>query len=615
MSAAGDAFDTRLDLAGLAERLGMAESVVSELIAHQYLPWPDPDGLFHPDEIDAAVSAAGGPQALVQASIAIATAPADPMAERMRAGLERLAAWRDEMALEAAQLREQLEDATRALQAADDEKAKLADKLAAKSGPQRDTLVEIALGDDVELFHHDDDVFATVPVNGHMETVKVRSRAFRRWLNSQFYARYKRNAGSEGLNDALLGIEGAAFDRGAAREVHVRLAGHDGRIYLDLGRDDWKVVEIFGNAPSSGPAYGAGHGWRVIEAADAPVRFVRPKGVRGLPVPESGGKLEWLKRYVNVHDADMPMVYAWLAAAFRPVGPYPVLALSSEQGGGKSTVTRVLRALIDPNIASIRSLPREERDLMIAAKNGWVIALDNVSNISPWLADALCRLATGGGFGARTLHTDDEETLFEAQRPQILNGIGELASRPDLADRALVVRLPSIPEDQREPESAFWRDFDDDYPLLLGAILDVVAGALKRLDSVQLELFPRMADFALWAQAAEPDLPVPAGSFMASYTENRSGLTHAAVDDSPFIAGVAAWARETGADWSGTAAELLGLMKVRMGEEHGDLPKSPRGVSVKLRRFAPALRAVGVSIDMDLREPGTGRRLIGVKAE
>ena len=508
-----DTADPRLDHAQLAEQLGMGEAVVRELVAHQFLPWPDPDGLFHPDDIDAAIAEAGGPQGLVQASIAIARAPADPIAAQMRAGLERLADYRDSAAMEAAELREQLEQATQALRAADDEKAKLADKLAAKTGPQRDTLVEIALSEDVELFHWDDDAFACVPVNGHVETVKLRSKAFKRWLNQQYYARYKRTAGGEGIGDALNGVEGAAFDRGVSRQPHVRLAGHDGRIYLDLGRDDWKVVEVFGNGPSSGVDYGAGHGWRVIEAADAPVRFIRPKGVRPLPVPEAGGDLKWLKRFVNVHEADMPMVYAWLVAAFRPTGPYPVLALSSEQGGGKSTVTRVLRALIDPNIASIRSLPREERDLMIAAKNGWVIALDNVSNIPGWLADALCRLATGGGFGARMLHTDDEETLFEAQRPAILNGIGEMTSRPDLADRALVVRLPTIPEDQREPESAFWAEFDTDHPGLLGAVLNAVAGALKRLDSVQLELFPRMADFALWAQAAEPDLPVPKGRF------------------------------------------------------------------------------------------------------
>jgi hypothetical protein len=443
-------------------------------------------------------------------------------------------------------------------------------------------------------------VFATVPVNGHVETVKLRSRAFLLWLNGRYYAETKSTAGGEGLNDAIMTIEGKARADGIERPAHVRLAESGGRIYLDLGRADWRVVEI------------GADGWKVIEAANAPVRFIRPRGVRALPVPEEGGQIKHLTRYVNVKPADMVLVYAWLVAAFRPRGPFPILALSAEQGAGKSTVTRVLRALVDPNAAPIRTLPREEVDLMLAAKNGWVVALDNVSSIPPWLADAICRLATGGGFGARQRYTDDEETLFEAQRPAILNGIGELASRPDLGDRALIVRLPSIPEDEREPESTFWADFEDDWPLLLGAILDAVVGALARIDVTHLERTPRMADFALWAQAAEPGLPVPAGSFMTAYSDNRAGLTQAAVEDDPFIAELEAFAREHG-KWDGTASDLLAAVRARMKDDTANLrgvPKRPNEVGTKIRRYGPALRAAGVLVETDQESASKGGRRI-----
>ena len=62
------------------------------------------------------------------------------------------------------------------------------------------------------------------------------------------------------------------------------------------------------------------------------------------------------------------------------------------------------RALVDPNTAMLRSEPREPRDLMIASKNGWIIALDNLSGIQAWQSDCLCRLSTGGGFSTRTLY-------------------------------------------------------------------------------------------------------------------------------------------------------------------------------------------------------------------
>ncbi len=105
----------------------------------------------------------------------------------------------------------------------------------------------------------------------------------------------------------------------------------------------------------------------------------------------------------------------------------------------------MLRALVDPNAAAIRSEPRDTRDLIIAATNGWVVALDNLSHVSPSLSDDLCRLATGGGFATRELYTDGEETIFDAQRPIILNGIEEVATRGDLLSRTIVVRLRTLP--------------------------------------------------------------------------------------------------------------------------------------------------------------------------
>jgi hypothetical protein len=107
----------------------------------------------------------------------------------------------------------------------------------------------------------------------------------------------------------------------------------------------------------------------------------------------------------------------------------------------------VARRLIDPNGAPLRSEPREIRDIMIAATNGWIVAYDNLSRLPDWLSDALCRLSTGGGFSTRELCSDTDEVLFEAQRPVALNGIEELATRADLLDRAVLVYLPRISDE------------------------------------------------------------------------------------------------------------------------------------------------------------------------
>ena len=72
------------------------------------------------------------------------------------------------------------------------------------------------------------------------------------------------------------------------------------------------------------------------------------------------------------------LLVAWLLGSLRPQGPYPILSISGEQGSAKSTTSRMLRKLIDPNVADLRAAPRDERDLMIGASNSWVLAYDNL---------------------------------------------------------------------------------------------------------------------------------------------------------------------------------------------------------------------------------------------
>ena len=118
------------------------------------------------------------------------------------------------------------------------------------------------------------------------------------------------------------------------------------------------------------------------------------------------------------------------------VGRYP-----ASRDRQKPFSRRSLRALVDPNVAPVRALPRENRELFIAAHNGHMLAFDNLSNLPPWISDALCRLASGGGFAVRRLYSDQDEVLFEAARPIILNGIEDVITRPDFADRAIFLTL------------------------------------------------------------------------------------------------------------------------------------------------------------------------------
>ena len=226
---------------------------------------------------------------------------------------------------------------------------------------------------------------------------------------------------------------------------------------------------------------------------------------------------------------------AWLLAALRHGGPYPLLAVSGEQGSAKTVLSKILRALIDPNAAPVRTAPREERDLFIAASNGHLIAFDNLSDLPAWISDALCRLASGGSFAVRQLYTDRDEVLFQAARPIILNGIEDVITRPDLADRAIFLTLPHVQEERRRAEKEIWRDFALAQPHLFGALMEAATHGLRVLPEVRLEHLPRMADFALWSTACETAF-CPGGGFLHAYKANRRAAIEDMVDADPVAA-------------------------------------------------------------------------------
>ena len=242
---------------------------------------------------------------------------------------------------------------------------------------------------------------------------------------------------------------------------------------------------------------------------------------------------------------------------------------------------------------------------MIAANNSLIVALDNLSHIRTWLSDALCRLSTGGGFSTRTLYENAEETIFDALRPVIINGIGELATRSDLLDRTISLTLPAIPDDRRRTEADLWREFEEARPRILGALLDAVSTALRRVDEVKLVRPPRMADFAQWVVAAEPACPWKPGLFLDAYTDNRACAHELALEASPVAETVRAFAAMDD-EWTGTASELMKILRARAGHDlmkppPKDWPQRPNGLSSTLRRLAPNLRAIGVRIDFHPR--------------
>jgi hypothetical protein len=420
-------------------------------------------------------------------------------------------------------------------------------------------LIQLVHAAGVELFHSGETPYVRVRVGDHCEVLTLRSRAFRNWCRRIYYESQGKAAGSQAVEDALGVLEAKALFAGAEHAAPVRLAEHAGNIYLDLADPLWRAVEI---TPD---------GWQIVK--DPPVRFRRSRGSLPLPEPVKGGTLEDLRQFANVKtDEDWLLLLAWALAAMRPRGPYPCLLLTGEQGTAKSTLGRTLQRLTDPNAGDLRCEPKEPRDLAIAANAAWVVAYDNLSHLPQWLSDALCRLATGGGFSTRQLYTDDEEMIFNAKRPVLLTSIADVVTAPDQLDRSITLQLEQIPEDKRKTEQEFDAAFEAARPRILGALLSAVAAGLKTMPTVRLAKLQRMADFQVWAEACLRGIGYKECAFTAAYEGNRGDANRVALEASPVATALINLLDAEG-PFEGTSSELLCILNRRRGEDK----KPPEG--------------------------------------
>lgn len=391
------------------------------------------------------------------------------------------------------------------------------------------------------------------------------------------------------LADALLTLEGEAMT--APREtVALRVATHDGAVVIDLGDETGRAAVV------------GADGWRVVDRS--PVLFRRTELTGALPVPVPGGTLDELAALLNVSDDTWPLVLGWLVAALLPDLPHPVLLLGGEHGTGKSTTEANLAGLVDPSPAQLRSMPRDPEQWAVAASGSWVVPLDNVSAITPWLSDAICRAVTGDGTVRRRLYSNDSLSVLAFRRVVMLSAIDTGALRGDLADRLLLVDLERIPPTGRRDDAELTAAYTDGLPRYVGALLTLTSEVLGVLPTVHLAERPRMADFARVLAAVDIVLGTTA---LGTYRGQSTRLAVEVIDSDPVAIAVRAMFDQAG-EWVGTAGDLLD--KLTPDRPPKGWPTSAQGMGAALRRAAPALRSVGITVEApDRRQAGTGRRL------
>lgn len=460
---------------------------------------------------------------------------------------------------------------------------------ASERGPrQADILVALAEGRYRFAQSTEGEPFAALKGGQNIARMLRGSRdSLRGELAREFFKQTGKAASAGALADAMLVVEGLAGE--ADREpVHLRVAPMSSGIVLDLGDQTGRAVVV------------EPRGWRVVERS--PVLFRRTELTGALPTPLAGGSLSGVRELLNMSDDCWPLALGWLVAGLIPDVATPIGLLSGDQGSGKSCAASMLSKLVDPSPAPLRTPPRDVEGWVIAASGSRIVPIDNVSAISEWWSDALCRAVTGDGLLRRRLYSDSSLSVVVVKRPVLLTSIDAGAIRGDLGDRLLLLDCLPIPDEARREEREIWAQFDAAHPSALGALLDLLSGVLRERSRVRLTGRPRMADFATVLAAMDA---VTGSASLDTYMEQRARIAGEVVAGDAVAEAIV---RLLGprAEWAGTSGELLVALTDGERTPHG-WPRSARALSGRVRRAKAPLAHLGIQT-AETRSPDKERR-------
>ena len=462
-------------------------------------------------------------------------------------------------------------------------------------GTARESQVDalLRLAQDWEYVHDaDSNAYAIIRSEAGREIWLLDSEGFQSHLVEAYYRSECRGASEQALKSATTTLKARAVHSGRLVEVFVRVARAGDVAWIDLCDSSWRAIRI------------DAQGYSVVEQPD--VFFVRRPGMKALPHPVAGGDLTSFFALFNLGAEDNQMLVTTILINWAMLtSTYPVLVLVAEQGAGKTTSTRALRRLIDPNSMDVRTPPKSSQDIYIAAMHSHVLALENLSGMPDTLADDLCRISTGSAYGTRKLYSNNAEQQFRVARPVMLNGIEEMTARSDLADRSVVLQLDSIQTHSRRTEDETWSEFEKHHPAWLGFICSAIQGVLASSEPVGT-VRERMADFSVIGSKLERLRGWPVESFSSAYRENRERAILMALETSAIGSAIQrAVDREEKRLSAGDLLALLTHQATAIELKHPGWPRSARALMNAIRRLNPALRLAGIEVE-EMGRGGSG---------
>jgi hypothetical protein len=442
-----------------------------------------------------------------------------------------------------------------------------------------------------ELFH-DQSKRAFLAVRepaGGVRTYLLGSTAADLVLHGLYYGARGEPLPERAINDAVNALKARAIFGRPERTVFNRIARLGDTLEIDLGDDAGRVVRI------------GIDGVEVTSAATA--RFYRPPGMKALAPPGARGGLPKLQKLLGVTDDTFLLIVAFLLACLRGTKPFMCLLIEGVQGSGKSYICDVIKRIIDPNELERGLLPESEVDIMLHAKEFFLVAYDNASGMKTDQSNVLCVIATGGGYGTRALYTNGELFTINVARPFVINGIGEFANRPDLLERSITIQLPPMAEEERKPESEMNLELESILPDVLADLYAAASTALANEHEIKLVRVIRMVDIARWLTAAAPALGFAPGTLVAALSGSQTDAIKDRVANDPvFVAirNVLHASRPQGA-YQGTMSELLQKIATWRGQVDKYFPTTASHLSRRIQVLIPGMKMIGIHVEWDRR--------------